>query len=248
MKLFAKIAAAALLSTIAFQAYAAEKITVFAAASLKDVMETAAADFKTDTGNEVVVSLGASSALAKQIEAAAPAQVFISADEKWMDYVAKLKLIKDDSRKIVARNELVIAVAKTDTVEGDAAAILGKGKFAMGDPASVPAGIYAQASLTSLGVWDSLKPSAVFAENVRAALAFVDKGELPSAIVYASDVAVAEKLRTAYTFPKGSHPDIEYPAAVLVNAPSAANDFVEFLLSEKGQAIFKAKGFLPAAQ
>ena len=247
MKFLGTIAAVILLVSTA-SSQAAEKITVFAAASLKDVLDDAVKIYQTDTGSEVVVSLGASSALAKQIEAGAPADVFISADEKWMDWVNERKLINADTRKIIARNTLVIAVGKDSAATGDAGAVLGTAKFAMGDPSNVPAGIYGQAALTSLGLWDALKGNAVFAENVRAALAFVDKGEVPTAIVYGSDVFVSKNLKTAFEFPEGSHPAIEYPAATTAKANAAAAGFIDFLAGEKGQKILTDNGFLTAAK
>jgi molybdate transport system substrate-binding protein len=248
MQTFVRILTAALLSLSAIPSHAAEKITVFAAASLKDALDDAVKIYQADSGNEVVVSLGASSALAKQIEAGAPADVFISADEKWMDWVNERKLINADTRKIIARNTLVIAVGKDSAATGDAGAVLGTGKFAMGDPGNVPAGIYGQAALTKLGLWDSLKANAVFAENVRAALAFVDKGEVPAAIVYGSDVYVSKNVKTAFEFPADSHPAIEYPAAATAKANAAAAGFIDFLAGEKGQKALTDNGFLTAAK
>jgi molybdate transport system substrate-binding protein len=226
MKFLLNMTAAAMLLTAAIPGQAAEKITVFAAASLKDVLDDAAKIYQADSGNEIVVSLGASSALAKQIEAGAPADVFISADEKWMDWVNERRLINDDTRKVIARNILVIAVGKDSAASGEAGAVLGAGKFAMGDPSNVPAGIYGQAALTSLGLWDKLKGNAVFAENVHA----------------------SDKVKTAFEFSESSHPPIEYPAAVTVKADVAASGFIDFLASEKGQKILTDNGFLTAAK
>jgi molybdate transport system substrate-binding protein len=238
-------AAVLVLFAAAHSAASAEKVTVFAAASMKDALEDIAEVYKADTGNELVVSLGASSALAKQIEAGAPADVFISADVKWMDYVADKKLIKEDTRKNIAGNTLVIAVAKDSAAAGDAAAVLGTAKFAMGDPAGVPAGKYAQAALTKLGLWEGLKANAVFAENVRAALAFVEKGEVPAAIVYGSDVhAVVGKLKAALEFPADSHEPIVYPAAATVSAKAEGAAFIAYLAGEKGQKALADNGFL----
>ncbi len=246
MKLIKTFAAAICLALVAGQAIAADKITVFAAASLKDVMEQAAKDFKADTGTEVTVSLAASSALAKQLEAGAPAQVFISADEKWMDYIQEKGLIDPATRATVARNELVIAVAAGSALTGDAAAVLGKDKFAMADPENVPAGKYGKASLEKLGLWEGIKGNAVYAENVRAALAFVDKGELNAAIVYASDAFVDKNVKAALVFDPDTHPAIVYPAAVVKDGGEPAKAFAAFLSGEKGQKLFVDKGFKPA--
>jgi molybdate transport system substrate-binding protein len=247
MKHLKTLLAAVCLAVVAGQTLAADKITVFAAASLNDVLAAAANDFKTETGTEVIVSLAASSALAKQLEEGAPAQVFISADEKWMDYVQDKGLIDPVSRVIVARNELVIAVAAASKLEGDAAAILGTEKFAMGDPENVPAGKYGKASLEKLGLWEFLKGNAVYAENVRAALAFVDKGELNAAIVYASDAFVDKSVKAALVFDPATHPAIVYPAAVMKDGGAQAMSFIDFLSGEKGQKLFVDKGFKPAS-
>jgi molybdate transport system substrate-binding protein len=248
MRTFLSFIAVAVIAAAALPSQAAEKVTIFAAASLKDVLDDAVAIYQADTGNEVVVSLGASSALAKQIEAGAPADVFISADQKWMDWVAERHLIKAGTRKVIARNTLVIAVGKDNNASGDVGTVLGSARFAMGDPSNVPAGIYGKASLTSLGLWDDVKDNAVFAENVRAALAFVDKGEVPAAIVYGSDVFISKNLRTAFEFPVNSHPPIEYPAALTEKANVKAEGFIEFLAGEKGQKALADNGFLTAAK
>ncbi len=246
MQLFKTFVVAFCLAIVTGQAVADDKITVFAAASLKDVMEAAANDFKAETGVDVIVSLAASSALAKQLEEGAPAQVFISADEKWMDHVQDKGLIDLATRTIVARNELVIAVAAGSALAGDAAAFLVNDKFAMADPENVPAGKYAKASLEKLGLWDGLKSNAVYAENVRAALTFVDKGELNAAIVYASDAFVDKQVKVALVFDPLTHPAIVYPAAVMKDGGEAAKAFVAFLSGVKGQKLFVDKGFKPA--
>lgn len=244
MKLIMTMIAALL--AMASGASSAEKVAVFAAASLKDVMAAAETAFEAQNGADVVVSLAASSALAKQIEEGAPAAVFISADQKWMDYVTEKGLADAATQVIMARNSLVVAVAADSTLSGEIATILGNEKFAMGDPTGVPAGRYAQAALEKLGLWEVVKLNAVFAENVRAALAFVDKGELPAAIVYGSDVFVDKKVKVAAAFDAGTHPDIVYPAAALKDSGDQAAAFVNFLSSPEGQKLFVDKGFLPA--
>lgn len=235
------------LGTVA-AASAAEKVTVFAAASMKDVVDEAAKQFKAKEGVDVTASFAASSVLAKQIEAGAPASIFISADLDWMDYLQERKLIDNDSRKVIAGNALVIATQK-DKAGGDAATLLGSGKFAMGDPTNVPAGKYGKAALEKLNLWADVEKNAVFTENVRVALQYVSRGEVNAAIVYASDRAVSADLIEAYRFPADSHKPILYPAALVGgNVSAEAKAFLAFLESDAGQAIIADKGFVPAAQ
>ncbi|QND53956.1 molybdate ABC transporter substrate-binding protein [Phyllobacterium sp. 628] len=236
-----------LLAALAGQsgAYAAEKITVFAAASMKEVIEAAAVKFEAKTGTKVTSSFAASSVLAKQIEQGAPANIFISADLDWMDYLEQRDLIDKPSRKIVAANALVILTKKD---KGDAAAILGAGRFAMGDPSNVPAGKYGKAALESLKVWEGVSKNAVFTENVRAALEFVSRGEANAAIVYASDHTAAPDLVEAYRFAGSTHKPILYPAASVGKEASAEGKaFLEFLSSPEGQEIITSKGFVGAS-
>lgn len=224
---------------------AAERITIFAAASLKDVMDRAIPAFEVQSDVEAVVSLAASSVLARQIDAGAPADVFISADMEWMDWVAERGRIDEGSRRVVAGNTLVI-VAK-DAGNGDPTALL-EGRFAMGDPSHVPAGRYAEAALSSLGLWEEVRRQAVFGENVRIALELARRGEVKAAIVYGSDQKAADGLVRAYTFPEESHPAIVYPAAVTASAKPEARAFLDFLSSEEGQAIFEELGFAATPQ
>jgi len=229
-------------------AHAAEKVTVFAAASMKDVIEEAARQIKAKDGMEVVASFASSSVLAKQIEQGAPAQIFISADLDWMDYVEKAGAIDKASRKVIAGNALVIATPK-DTAKADARELLSAGHFAMGDPSNVPAGKYGKAALEKLDIWKDVGKNAIFAENVRVALQYVSRGEVKAAIVYASDRAAAPDLVEAYRFPATSHAPILYPAALIEkNESDAAKAFLAFLESDAGQAIIKDKGFVGAAE
>lgn len=226
-------------------ATAAEKVLVFAAASMKDAVEEAATQFKAKTGTDVTVSFAASSVLAKQIEAGAPASIFISADNDWMDYLQTRKLIFAPSRRVIAGNALVIAAAKSDGAKG--IDLLKAGRFAMGDPSNVPAGKYGKAALEKLRFWGEVEKNAVFAENVRVALQYVNRGEVNAAIVYASDLAAAPDLIEAYRFPASSHQPIVYPAALVGEGTVEAKGFLDFLSSAAGQAIMKAKGFVSAA-
>ncbi|PYE87744.1 molybdate ABC transporter substrate-binding protein [Phyllobacterium leguminum] len=227
-------------------AQAAEKVLVFAAASMKDVVEEAARQFKAKNGVEITVSFAASSVLAKQIEAGAPASIFISADNDWMDYLQQRKLISAPSRRIIAGNALVIAAAAGNG--GSGLGLLEAGRFAMGDPSNVPAGKYGKAALEKLGVWENVEKNAVFTENVRVALQYVNRGEVNAAIVYASDLAAAPDLAEAYRFPASSHNAIVYPAALVSDGTAEGRAFLEFLSSDKGQTIMKAKGFVAAAE
>ncbi len=229
-------------------AHAAEKVTVFAAASMKDVIEEAAKQMKAIDGTEVVASFASSSVLAKQIEQGAPAQIFISADLDWMDYVEKAGVIDKASRKVIAGNALVIATQK-DVSKNDARELLSSGRFAMGDPSNVPAGKYGKAALEKLDLWKDVEKNAVFAENVRVALQYVSRSEVNAAIVYASDRAAAPELVEAYRFPATSHTPILYPAALIEkNEGDAARAFLAFLESDAGQAIIQNKGFVGSAE
>ncbi|WP_274425807.1 molybdate ABC transporter substrate-binding protein [Chelativorans sp. YIM 93263] len=225
---------------------AADRITVFAAASLKDVMDRVVSAFEAQSGAEVVVSLAGSSVLARQIDAGAPADLFISADVEWMDWLAERGKIEADTRSIVAGNELVIVTGRRDVGGEEPEALLSE-RFAMGDPSHVPAGHYAEAALSELGLWDAVRNHAVFGENVRVALELARRGEVGAAIVYGSDQKAVPGLARAYTFPDDSHPPIAYPAALTPEAEPQARALLDFLSSPSGQTIFAGLGFKSAA-
>jgi molybdate transport system substrate-binding protein len=242
---------AALLLLATASGHAAEKaVTVFAASSLTDVMQEIGRTFTGVTGISVRISPAASSALARQIESGSPADVFVAADQEWMDYLATRKLIKLDTRVDVASNALVL-VAPADSpirlriVPGfDIAQALGRnGRLATGDPASVPAGKYAAAALTSLGVWDTVKNRLIPADNVRTALNFVALGEAPLGVVYATDARGNAKVRIIDTFPADTHARITYPAAVTARGGTEAARFVDYLRGGAAQAILARAGF-----
>ena len=229
---------------------AAGEVKVFAAASLKNALDAIGKDWKAETGNDVVLTYAASSALAKQVEAGAPADLFISADLKWMDYLAKADLIKNDSRQNLLGNALVLVGAKDAAktyyiAKGfDLAGALAGGRLAVGAVESVPAGIYAKQALTSLGAWDGVKDKLAEAENVRAALLLVSRGEAPLGIVYMTDSKADAGVKVVGTFPENSHEPIIYPVAQLKNAAAPlAADFQKYLHSAKAQATFSAQGF-----
>ncbi len=228
---------------------AAEKVTVFAAASLKNAIDAVNTQWQKQSGNEATVAYAASSALAKQIESGAPADVFISADLAWMDYLAEKKLIKDDTRANLIGNRLVLIsdkdAASVDIRQGfDLATLLGDGKLAMGAVDSVPAGKYGKAALETLGVWPSVESKVAGAENVRSALLLVSRGEAPYGIVYQTDAIADPGVRIVGTFPEDSHPPIVYPIAIMADSKSpAATAYVDFVKSETAMAIFTAQGF-----
>ena len=230
----------------------AAKVTVFAAASVKEALDAAAKRFETDTGTRVVVSYAASNALAKQIESGAPADLFISADLDWMDYVEQRKLVVPGSRTNLLRNTLVLIApaASAGTLKigpgFGLGAALGGGKLAMANPDSVPAGKYAKAALEALNVWSQVQPQVVRAENVRAALALVARGEAAFGIVYRTD-AVAEKgVRIVDTFPESSHPPIVYPAARIAGRDTPGpRALLDFLRSAAARPTWEKYGFMP---
>lgn len=229
----------------------AQELTVFAAASLQNAFEDVARLYRAQTGRAVRFSFAASSALARQIEQGAPAAIFASADEAWMDYLQQRDLIVAATRAPLVGNRLVLVVpaARAAQVElrpgFDFARLLGPdGRWTTGDPRSVPAGRYARQALTQLGVWSFAETRLVRAENVRVALAFVERGEAAAGVVYATDAALSGKVRVAGVFPEDSHAPIVYPiAAVARNDSAAARDFLRFLQSAAARDVYRRYGF-----
>jgi molybdate transport system substrate-binding protein len=229
----------------------AGEITVFAAASLQDALTTAATQYRQNTGKSVKFSFAASSALARQIEQGAPAAIFASADEQWMDYLQTRNLIAAGTRKSLLGNRLVLVVpaastAKVELKPGfDLAALLGAdGRWVTGDPSNVPVGRYAQEALTRLGVWTFAQTRMVRAENVRVALAFVERGEAAAGIVYETDAAVSQRVRVAGVFPADSHAPISYPFAIVArNDSPPARDFLQYLQSAEVREVWRKFGF-----
>ena len=247
MKLFRWITALLVASLMATAAHAAP-VTVFAAASLKNALDEVGAEYE-KAGWEARFSYAASSAIARQIEQGAPADVYVSADSDWMNYLAERKLVVAASRRDLLTNRLALiapADSKVALKVGKGmplAKALGSGRLAVAGP-DVPAGKYAKASLTALGAWDSVAGKLVQAENVRAALQFVARGETPLGIVYDTDAKVERKVRIVGLFPDGSHPKIVYPAAVVASSknPDAAK-FLAFMRTPKAAAVFRKYGF-----
>jgi molybdate transport system substrate-binding protein len=229
---------------------AQEQITVFAAASLKNALDDANAAFTRATGLKVVASYEASSALAKQIEQGAPADIFISADLRWMDYANEHKLIKPDTRVNLLGNKLVLIAPRDSRLDQvaigdgfDIAKLAGDGRIAVADVKAVPAGLYAKAALERLGSWTSAEPKLAQAGNVRATLAFVARGETPIGIVYETDARAEPKVKIIGTFPDGSHPPVTYPVAATVNGKATAVRYLSFLATPAAKAIFDRYGF-----
>jgi molybdate transport system substrate-binding protein len=248
---------AALLLAVGFAVAAtpaarAQQLIVFAAASLKNALDEVDGVHQKRSGAKASIAYASSSALARQIESGAPADIFISADRDWMDYVAKRNLVKAGSRVDLLRNEIVL-IAPVDSKASftigpkfPLAKLLGDGRLAMGDPDHVPAGKYGKAALVALAVWPSVAHRVARAENVRAALNFVARGEAPFGIVYLTDAAAEKKVRVVGAFPPTSHPPITYPAALLSGGKSpAAEKYFQFLRSNETQAIFRKHGFVP---
>ena len=230
---------------------AQEQITVFAAASLKNALDDANAAFTKATGVKVTASYAASSALARQIEQGAPADIFISADLQWMDYVGERKLIKPDTRVNLLGNKLVLIapadskIAKVTIGQGfDIARLAGSDRIAVADVNAVPAGRYAKAALEKLGAWAAAGPKLAQAENVRAALAFVARDETPIGIAYETDAKAEPKVKVIGAFPDSSYPPVTYPVAeTATTTKQAVPQYLHFLRSPAAKAIFEKYGF-----
>ena len=223
---------------------------MFATASTTNAVEDAIARYAAETGAEVVASYAASSALARQIENGAPADLFLSANLDWADYLDRRGLLEPGTRRDLLGNRLVLVAPADSAVEVsigpglDLAGLLGDGRLALGDPDHVPAGRYARAALESLGLWAEVESRTVRTLDVRAALALVERGEVPLGIVYATDVAVCGACRTVATFPESNHPPIRYPLALVAGRASpAARAFYDFLASPAAAEIFARYGF-----
>ncbi|WP_313570714.1 molybdate ABC transporter substrate-binding protein [Pantoea piersonii] len=247
--------AAALSVTLAGQAVAAEKVTVFAAASLTNALQEIATQYKKKTDVEVVSSFASSSTLARQIEQGAPADLFISADQQWMDDAVAKKSMDDATRVTLLGNELVLVAPRSDSAkpvtlneQTDWKSLLKGERLAVGDPDHVPAGIYAQEALQKLGAWQTVLPSLARANNVRAALALVERNETPYGIVYGSDAVASDKVQVVGTFPASSHKPVEYPMAIVkAHNNAAVKAFYDYLKGPEAAAVFKQYGFSPKA-
>lgn len=235
------------------QAAAAEKITVFAAASLTNALQEIATEYQKEKGVQVVSSFASSSTLARQIEQGAPADLFISADQQWMDYAIDKQLMVKDTRYTLLGNQLVLIAAKSakqDKIEINKetpwAKLLNGGRLAVGDPDHVPAGIYAKEALQSLGVWSLLEPQLARANNVRGAMALVEREEAPLGVVYGSDAVASDKVKVIGIFPQDSHKPVEYPMAIIKEHQTAViSAFYDYLKGPQAATIFERYGFTP---
>jgi molybdate transport system substrate-binding protein len=231
-----------------------ETIDVFAAASMKESVDEAGAAYTKQTGIHVRAVYASSAVLAKQIDQGAPADVFISADREWMDWSLKRNLMDVRTQRVIASNQLVL-VAPRDSKLGRVTIrkgvslmkLAGGGRIAVGEVASVPAGIYAKAAFTNLGMWNEVKDHLAQADNVRGALAFVARGEAPLGVVYATDALAEPKVKVVAVFPESSHAPIVYPAAQVraTKHVQASLSFLNYLSGRQGQAILKRHGFGP---
>ena len=246
-------AASVLTLSFAGHALAAEKITVFAAASLTNALQEIGTQYQKKTGVEVVSSFASSSTLARQINEGAPADLFISADQQWMDDVVAKKSVIDSTRYTLLGNDLVLIAPKnanekavTINAKTDWKGLLKGERLAVGDPDHVPAGIYAKEALQKLGAWETLSPMLAPANNVRAALALVERNESPYGIVYGSDAVASDKVQVVGRFPEDSHKPVEYPMAVVKEHQNAAVDaFYKYLQGPDAAVVFKQYGFTP---
>jgi molybdenum ABC transporter, periplasmic molybdate-binding protein len=236
---------------VANTAARADEPTVFAAASLTNAMEELGKLYATHGNQPVRFSFAASSALARQIEGGAPATIFASADEQWMDYLADRQLIVPTTRISPIGNRLVLivpagsSITSVDVTKGvDLAPLLGEGRLATGDPDHVPVGRYAKEALTTLGAWGQLEPRLARTESVRVALALVERGEVPLGIVYATDAAQTDKVRVVGTFPADSHQPITYPMAIIAaDDGPPARALLAFLTGDDAKAVYRKLGF-----
>jgi len=233
-------------------AYAVEgdTVTVFAAASATNALTDIGKIFMDNKQGKVVYSFASSSTLAKQIENGAPANVFLSADLEWMNYLVEKKMVEPDTRTDLLGNRLVL-IAPEDSKATvriapnfDLAALLGDGKLAMGDPAHVPAGVYGKQALEKLGAWKGVEAKVAPAKDVRAALTLVERAEAPLGVVYATDAAITKKVKVVGVFPEDSHPPIVYPVALVKDrGTAAAKNFLGFLKSADAKKVFEKYGF-----
>ena len=245
------VALAILLGSNHAPALAQEKrLTVFAAASMKNALDDISAAYTAKSGVKIVASYAASPALAKQIEQGAPADIFASADTDWMDYSIGKKTINEPSRVNLLGNSLVLIAPKDSRLDKvaigpafDLSKLVGDGKIATGDVKSVPAGKYAKAALEKLGAWQAAEPKFAMTENVRAALALVARGEAPLGIVYSTDAKVEPGVKIVGIFPADSHPAIIYPVAATATAKPEAAGYLAFLRTSAARTIFEKYGF-----
>ncbi|MGM0937782.1 MAG: molybdate ABC transporter substrate-binding protein [Pseudomonadota bacterium] len=247
------LAGATITLSMASYSSAAEKITVFAAASLTNAMNEISEQYQKEHKVDVVSSYASSSTLARQIEQGAPANLFISADQQWMDYAIDKHLMVDNTRYTLLGNELVLIAPKDSKIEKveinqqtDWKKLLDGGRLAVGDPDHVPVGIYAKEALGNLGAWDTVNPLLARTNNVRSGMALVERDEAPLGIVYGSDAVASKKVKVVGVFPTDSHKPVEYPMAIVKDQDNkATRDFYEYLKTPAASEVFKRYGFTP---
>ncbi|MCJ8304287.1 molybdate ABC transporter substrate-binding protein [Shewanella sp.] len=239
-----------LLLAVSLPALATDKVVVFAAASLTNAMTEIGVNYDKTHQTKTLFSFASSSTLARQIAQGAPAHVYLSANQKWMDYLVDNHLVKSDSKVTLLSNSLVLIAPKATTSkitlnnEWDIGASLAGGRLAVGDPDHVPAGLYAKQALNHLGLWQQAEPQLARANSVRAALALVEHAEAPLGIVYATDAKLSDKVSAIATFPPESHKPIEYPLVLVNKRPSAAAvAFYRYLQTDDAKAVFNQYGF-----
>ena len=246
-----KFATALLIAGMGVSFAASAKVTVFAAASMTDALQQIADQYQTEKPNNTVVfSFASSSTLAKQVEEGAPADLFISASKKWMEYLSDKNLTVKETEKVLVGNELVLiapaksAVNSVDIAKGEWIKGLKDSYLSVGDPAHVPAGQYAEEALTNLNLWDQVKDKLARAKDVRGALALVERAEAPYGIVYSTDAKVSKDVKAVGVFPKDSYKPVEYPVAILKDHDNAdTRDFLNYLESSAAKKIFVEYGF-----
>ena len=251
MKKFTKISTALLIAGLGFSFAASAKVTVFAAASMTDALQQVAKDYaKQNPKNKVVFSFASSSTLAKQIEEGAPADIFVSASNKWMKYLSEKDLTVKETEKVLVGNDLVlIAPAKSAVNSVDIAKVewinaLKDSYLSVGDPAHVPAGQYAEEALTKLNLWDKVQDRLARAKDVRGALALVERAEAPYGIVYSTDAKISQQVKTVAVFPADSHKPVVYPVSILKDHDNTdSRDFLKYLESDAAKKVLVGYGF-----
>ena len=251
MKKLTKISTALLIAGLGFSFAASAKVTVFAAASMTDALQQVAKDYaKQNPKNEVVFSFASSSTLAKQIEEGAPADIFVSASNKWMKYLSEKDLTVKETEKVLVGNDLVLiapaksAVNSVDIAQGEWLNALKDSYLSVGDPAHVPAGQYAEEALTKLNLWDKVQDRLARAKDVRGALALVERAEAPYGIVYSTDAKISQQVKTVAVFPADSHKPVVYPVSILKDHDNTdSRDFLKYLESDAAKKVLVGYGF-----
>ena len=251
MKKLTKISTALLIAGLGFSFAASARVTVFAAASMTDALQQVAKDYaKQNPKNEVVFSFASSSTLAKQVEEGAPADIFVSASNKWMKYLSEKDLTVKETEKVLVGNDLVLIAPEKSTVnsvdiaKGEWINALKDSYLSVGDPAHVPAGQYAEEALTKLNLWDKVQERLARAKDVRGALALVERAEAPYGIVYSTDAKISQQVKTVAVFPADSHKPVVYPVSILKDHDNTdSRDFLKYLESDAAKKVLVGYGF-----